>query len=63
MLTLTRKHMEGITLKTSDGDIKVYLVRQENRTKFVVDAPEQVLVLRNELIARKLRVDVDSSAQ
>lgn len=55
MLALTRKHMEGITLKTSDGDIKVYLVRHEKRTKLLVDAPGRVQVLRNELILSSLK--------
>lgn len=51
MLVLTRKQSECITIFTTDGPIRVMVVRLERgQARIGVDAPRHVRVMRDELL-------------
>ena len=49
MLTLSRKHGEAIII---NGDIRVVVMIDGNKVKLGIDAPKDVSIVREELIAR-----------
>jgi sRNA-binding carbon storage regulator CsrA len=55
MLVLTRKAHEGITLKTSDGEIYIgFSTGNPNiPIKVAIEAPQAVTVLRDELVIKR----------
>jgi len=53
MLMITRKPGEGLTIKTSDGDIHIDLdIRSGKQIKLSIDAPDSVKVWRDELLQK-----------
>ena len=55
MLKITRKPGESLTLVTSDGEIHIdFEIKSGKQIKLAIDAPEEVGIWRNELIAKKL---------
>ena len=57
MLMITRKPGEGLTIKTSDGDIHIDLdIRSGKQIKLSIDAPDSVKVWRDEIL-QKITVD------
>ncbi|MBT5210175.1 MAG: carbon storage regulator [Halieaceae bacterium] len=50
MLVLGRKSGEGITLQSSDGEIKISATLVAGSIRLAIDAPDSVKVVRDELI-------------
>ncbi|PLW82656.1 carbon storage regulator [Kineobactrum sediminis] len=56
MLTLTRKAAEAIIINTDQGEIRLVVVAiSGNSVKLAIDAPEDVLVLREEVMPEHKR--------
>lgn len=54
MLTLGRKVGERILLDTADGPVTITVVAAEgNRARLAFKAPASVIILREELVAKK----------
>lgn len=50
MLTLNRKEGESIILTINDKRVQIYLSEAKNgQAKISIDAPEEILILREEL--------------
>lgn len=52
MLVIGRKSGEGITLNTSDGEIKISVTLVEGAIRLAIGAPDSVTILRDELLHR-----------
>lgn len=51
MLVLSRKKLESFTILTSDGPVRITnLGRRKSESKFGIKAPDNVKVLRDELL-------------
>ncbi len=55
MLVLTRKTHQGIVIRTSDGSITITILDiQRERIKVGIDAPQECVILRDELLQREV---------
>jgi|SaaInlV_120m_DNA_3_1039746.scaffolds.fasta_scaffold00815_9 carbon storage regulator CsrA len=50
MLVIGRKNGEGVTLKTSDGEIKISVSLEAGGIRIAINAPDDVIILRDELL-------------
>ena len=53
MLVIGRKTQEAVVFETTDGPIEVTLKICGSRTRLLITAPENVRVLRSELLGRE----------
>lgn len=58
MLKLTRRPYESLLLETSDGEIEVIIREIKGKQiQILIDAPDEVSIVRNELVSRRSIVD------
>lgn len=54
MLTIGRRPGQGIVLRLPDGqEIRVVLTRHEQGLRLMIDAPRDVVILRDELVDQR----------
>lgn len=65
MLMLSRKRGEALIIKTSHGDIKIVMteIDKRGRARIGIDAPADVIVLREELTTRTTEERDDAAHQ
>lgn len=50
MLNLKRRSGESLILQTSDGEVLIHFTLQNGQIKLAIDAPREVVILRDELV-------------